>query len=315
MSGDPITYFDRYKDAFQQESVYGGAALRFAYETLPGRALGWLFFSRPLFSRLFGWWMKRKRSRSRIQPFVETYGLDSGEFLKPLEAFTSFNDFFCRELKADARPVDPDPGAVVFPADGRHLGWQSIGREEGVFVKGQRWDLKALLGDDPELVQRFSGGSLVLSRLCPVDYHHFHYPVSGKLGQSRWLGKGLYSVSPIALRRRLNYMWENKRCLSLYESDEAGWVCFIAVGATNVGSIRYGTLAPGTEITRGAPNGWFEFGGSSVITLFEPGRVELSPDLVEMASSGFELYAHVGDRMGRISSAGRENLAEVSSKA
>jgi phosphatidylserine decarboxylase len=305
MQGEPITYFDRYEEAYKEEAVYGGSALRFAYETLPGRVLGWLFFSRPFLSRLFGWWMKRPASRKRIRPFVEAYGLDREAFLVPLDAYKSFNDFFCRELKAGARPVDPDPQTVVFPSDGRHLGWQSIGEEERVFVKGQQWHLEALLGNDVELAKRYTGGSLVLSRLCPVDYHHFHFPVSGRLVESRWLGRPLYSVSPIALRHRLAYLWENKRCLYLYETREAGLVGFIAVGATNVGTIRQHPMEAGEEFPKGAPHGWFEFGGSSVITLFEPGRVDLSPDLVNHSRSGVEMYAHVGDIMGRISSSGR----------
>ena len=298
MNGQPITYFDRYTGSIRQEAVYGDGALRFAYETLPGRALGRLFFSRPLFSVLFGWWMKRPASREKIGPFIEKYGIDTAEFLQAPESFASFNDFFRRELRPEARPVDDNPSAVVFPADGRHLGWQELGTEQSVFVKGQRWDLEQLLGGDPELVRRYQGGSLILSRLCPVDYHHFHSPVSGRLLESRWLGKRLYSVSPIALRRRLACMWENKRHLSLIDFAALGRVCFIAVGATNVGSIRFRPIEAGQSIKMGQPFGWFEFGGSSVITLFEPGRIQLAEDLREFSGKRTELYARVGDRMG-----------------
>ncbi|HSH09956.1 MAG TPA: phosphatidylserine decarboxylase, partial [Oceanipulchritudo sp.] len=120
MAGEPITYYDRYQKALKQEAVYGEGPLRFAYETLPGRALSWLFFSQPFLSRFFGWYMRRPQSVDRVRPFVEKYGLDPGEFALPLDQFSSFNDFFRRELKAGARPVDPHPDSVVFPADGRH---------------------------------------------------------------------------------------------------------------------------------------------------------------------------------------------------
>ena len=300
MKARPITYFDRYTKTLKEESIYGEAALRFTYETVPGRTLANLFFSRPFLSQLFGWWMKRPSSRSRIKPFVEQYGLDKTEFEEALDHFTSFNDFFIRRLKASARPVDPDPRTIVFPADGRHLGWQQLGAEQGVFVKGQRWNLAALLDNDAALMERFAGGSLVLSRLCPVDYHHFHFPVSGHILESRWMGQKLFSVSPIALRRRLGYLWENKRCLTRCGTDGIGEVCFIAVGATNVGSIRFHSLSSGHTFRKGAANGWFEFGGSSVITLFEPGRVDLSPDLRDLTADGMELYAHVGDTMGQV---------------
>ncbi|HSH09797.1 MAG TPA: phosphatidylserine decarboxylase, partial [Oceanipulchritudo sp.] len=178
-----------------------------------------------------------------------------------------------------------------------------LGTEEGIFVKGQQWDLWHLLGGNTPLAGRFAGGSLVLSRLCPVDYHHFHFPVGGRVREIRWTGRRLYSVSPFALRQRIEYLWENKRCLTLIETELLGLVCFIEVGATNVGSIHHRQLPEGNRIEKGAPKGWFEFGGSSVITIFEPGRVRLSEDLLEQTARGKELYARVGDRMGLLSKA------------
>ena len=301
MRGESIQIFDRYAGQEVQEAVYGESSLRFAYETSIGRAGTACLFSRPFISRLFGWYMKRPTSARKIRPFVNNYGLNEEEFSRPVEAFESFNAFFCRELRPDARPVDSTPDSVVFPADARHLGFQELGSEERVFVKGQSWDLGKLLGGNAELIRRFSGGSLVLSRLCPVDYHHFHYPVSGTVGPACWLGRRLYSVSPIALRQRLAYLWENLRCLTRIKTDSIGEVCFIEVGATNVGSIRHRPLPPDLKATKGEPKGWFEFGGSSVITLFEPGAVTLSDDLTGCSARGIELYARCGDKMGTFS--------------
>ena len=302
MSVSLIRYYDRYRQQYCLEEVYGERALRLAYETPVGRAFSLLVFARPFFSKVFGWQMKRPGSRKKIEPFVMQYGLDPDEFLLSLDDYNSFNDFFCRELKDGKRPVDEDSDSIVFPADGRHMGWQEIGSEEQVFVKGQKWDLSELLGRDEALVERFSGGSMVLSRLCPVDYHHFHYPVGGCVSDPRWCGKLLFSVSPIALRHNLSYMWRNKRCLNLIETESAGHCCFIEVGATNVGTIKHRSFPSDGSVKKGEPKGWFEFGGSSVLTLFEKGRVGLSEDLLKYTSEGTELYAKVGDRMGRINS-------------
>lgn len=298
MSAHPIIFYDRYAGCRKEEVIYGDRALRFAYETRPGRALAWMLFSRPFVSRLFGWYMKRSASAARIRPFIKKYGLLESEFARPVEAYASFNDFFCRELKPEARPVDTDPAVVVFPADGRHSGWEVLGSEQQVYVKGQKWDLLGLLGGDSELAQRFAGGSLVLSRLCPVDYHHFHYPVAGKVLERRLVDGPLFSVSPVALRRRLNYLWENRRIITRIATSAFGEVCFLAVGATNVGSIRHRPLPDNHMVSKGEPAGLFEFGGSSVLTVFEPGRIRLAADLCGNTRDGIELYARVGDRMG-----------------
>ncbi len=298
MSARPIKYFDRYLNASQEEAVYGEWALRLVYENRIGRLIGLPVVARPFFSKIFGWYMRRPASRAKIRPFIEQYRLDPGEFKDPIEQFDSFNAFFCRQLRPGSRPIDPDPNAIVFPADGRHLGWQEIGREQQVFVKGQKWDLDGLLNGNRELISRFDRCTLILSRLCPVDYHHFHFPAPGCQIEQHWHGNRLFSVSPIALRHKLSCLWENKRCVSLIRSDQVGDYCQIEIGATNVGTIRYNPQEAGQPVNKGDPKGWFEFGGSSVITLFQNNRVKLANDLVRLTNEGMELYARVGDRMG-----------------
>lgn len=298
MQHEPIQVLDRYTGNRFTEAVYGDRFLRFAYDHPVGRiGVRWIF-SRLVMSRLYGWWMRRPSSARRIQPFIATYEVDESSFNQPASGFKNFNEFFRRELKDDARPVDPAAESVVFPADGRHLGWDRMGTEDRVFAKGQSWDLESLLGGDARLVKTFAGGALVLSRLCPTDYHHFHYPVAGRLHPPVWMGRRLYSVSPIALRRNLAYLWENRRCFSLLESEAFGQVGLLEIGATHVGTIRQVPVPENGEVEKGGRKGWFEFGGSSVITLFEPGRIHLSRDLQEATREGIELYAHVGDVMG-----------------
>ena len=81
-----------------------------------------------------------------MRPFIEQYGIAEEEHVKAADAFTSFNEFFYRKLKSAARPVDAAADSVVFPADGRHLGFAKASAMEGVYVKGQRFDLGRLLG-------------------------------------------------------------------------------------------------------------------------------------------------------------------------
>lgn len=294
---EPIRYFNRHTGKLETEKVYGEGFLRWTYGHPAGRMALWSFVKRPFFSKWYGQRMDRPESAERVKPFIERYGLDPSEFADAPESFRSFNEFFFRKLAPAARPVDADPDSVVFPADGRHLGFQRASEIQGVFVKGQRFKLPELLGDRT-LAEAYSDGTLVLSRLCPVDYHRFHFPAAGVPGETRLIDGPLFSVSPIALRKRLAYLWTNKRTITTLETENFGKVLLLEIGATCVGTIAQ-TYQAAVPVAKGAEKGYFAFGGSSTITIFEPGAVRLEDDLLAHSSKLTELYAKVGTRMGR----------------
>ena len=199
-------------------------------------------------------------------------------------------------LKTSARPIAVEPSTVVFPADGRHLCVPDLSKSDGLFVKGQTFTLGSLLRDE-HLTQRFAKGSLLLSRLCPVDYHRFHFPVGGRAGAVRLINGPLYSVNPIALCQNIEILATNKRTITVLETESLGTVLLLEIGATCVGSICQ-TFEPGSDVTKGDEKGYFRFGGSSTITIFEPGRMRFDDDLLKQSANHTELYARMGDRMG-----------------
>ena len=288
-----IRYFNRHRGELETERVYGEGFLKFSYAHPLGVLPLHIMVKRAAFSRWYGRRMDRAATTAKIAPFIADYGLDPAEFADPPASFASFNEFFYRKLKPEARPLADAP--VVFPADGRHLGFPQASAIDGVFVKGQRFDLGRLLGDD-DLAARHADGALVLSRLCPVDYHRFHFPTAGTPGPVRKIDGPLFSVSPIALRRRLSYLWENKRTITRLETADFGTVLLLEIGATCVGTIRQ-TFTPGQAVAKGEEKGYFAFGGSSTITIFEPGAVTLADDLVSWSARQTELYARVGSAM------------------
>jgi phosphatidylserine decarboxylase len=292
----PILFYNRHTGRIEEEDVYGGRGVRLAYASPIGPLLRLATARTACFSRLCGFWMSRPASRRQVRPFIERFGIDEGELEKRPEEFTSFNDFFIRRLRPGARPIDEDPDSVVFPADGRHLGFASLSKGDGVFVKGQRFELRELLQDDG-LAERYRDGAAVLSRLCPVDYHRFHFPVAGTPRRSRPLGGRLDSVNPIALRRRLGVLFENRRLLTTLTTEAFGMVTMVEVGATCVGSIVETYLAE-APADKGAEKGYFQLGGSAIVTLFERDRLRLAPDLLEHSAERRELYAHVGAPLG-----------------
>lgn len=293
---DEIVYYDRYRKSLCNEQVYGDGALRWTYGTALGKTSLHVLVKRAMFSRWYGWRMDRTSSRKKIAPFIEEYGLDVSEFASSPEQFQTFNEFFFRKLKSAARPIDTRPSSIVFPADGRHLCVPDLSQCDGLFVKGEMFGLPTLLGDDT-LANRYAGGSLLLSRLCPVDYHRFHFPIGGVPSESRLINGPLYSVNPIALRQNIQILATNKRVLTELVTESCGTVLLIEIGATCVGGICQ-TYKPDVPVAKGDEKGYFRFGGSSTIVIFEPGRVTFDGDLVEQSSQQRELYARMGDSLG-----------------
>ena len=286
MSADPIRYYDRYAQAVKTEQVYGERWLRLAYENPIGRGFVWLMARRIWFSKLYGRKMNKAASANLVLPFITEYNIDVDDFAKSAFDYRNFNEFFYRALKPAARPIAGDERVAVLPADGRHLVFPDVDAAEGFYVKGMKVTLAELLGD-AALAASLAGGAMLISRLCPVDYHRFHFPVAGVPGESRLINGWLYSVSPIALRRNLRYLVENKRVVTVIQSPGFGPVVMVEVGATNVGSIQQSHV-PGRAVEKGAEKGLFAFGGSCVITIFPRGRIRFEPDLVAQSAQQVE---------------------------
>lgn len=297
-----IVFRNRYTGQTETEKVMGERALRLIYGTTLGQVALHVLIKRAFVSRLMGWQKNRPSSVRGLDAFVQEYGIDMGEAERPDTAdYSCFNDFFTRKLKAGARPVC-EGNTVALPADGRHSAWQDAAAIDRVFIKGQSFDLPALLGSE-ELAAKYAHGAVLLSRLCPVDYHRYHFVTDGTPETPKRIPGPLASVSPYCLRRRLSWLWTNKRELTVLHTEHLGDVLSVAVGATGVGAICQ-TYTPGKAVAKGAEQGYFAFGGSTVITLFEPGCVTIAPDLLANTAEGYETYARQGDVLGEVKGCG-----------
>ena len=296
MCAEPIRFYNRYTQSTETEQVYGEKWLRWTYETALGRFSAWALLKRAVFSHWYGWRMDRAVSAQKVLPFIASYDLDVDEFAKsPLE-FKTFNEFFYRALKKEARPIAAGDDTAVFAADGRHLVFPDVDAAGGFYVKGAKFTFADLFGDEA-LAREFAGGAMVISRLCPVDYHRFHFPVAGVPAEPRLINGYLYSVSPIALRRNVGYLVQNKRALTLIDGTRFGRVAMFEVGATCVGTIK-NLFAAGSPAAKAAEKGFFTFGGSCVITVFAKGRIRFDDDVVAQSARQIETYARMGDRLG-----------------
>lgn len=284
------------------EKVYKGAAVTLLYGN---SLLSWLIrpwllplLTRwPYFSSLYGHLQKHSSSMKQIQPFINEFGIDQTEFLEPVTHFRSFNDFFIRKLKPDARPVDPDPTIAVIPADGRYYFYENIETCSGFVVKGQKFDLNTLLGNSA-LAQDYQDGSMVMARLCPSDYHRFHFPCDCTPGSAHCINGRLYSVNPLAIKQNIHIYTQNKRKITELQTKAFRRILYLEVGATNVGSIQE-TYTPGHWQPKGGEKGYFEFGGSALILLFAKNTIQFDHDLLLATKEGFEIRCLLGQSMGR----------------
>ena len=295
---DAIKFYNRYTGEIEVEQIYGERSLRWAHETGLGRLALKAFLTKPWLSALYGKRMNRAQSRDMIAPMIEEYGLDVSEFRDDPSDFEHFNAFFYRKLKPEARPIDDAADNVVFPADGRHFLIPELNNGANFFLKGKRFDIDSLF-DDSELANRFRGGSLVISRLCPVDYHRFHFPISGAYQSLSTLPGPLYSVNPIALFMKPDSLWTNHRHVSLVTGKDGLDVGVVEIGATLVGGIH--PTARTGAVEKGDEKGYFSFGGSCLVTVWPRGRIRFADDLIKQSSQGVELYAKMGDKLGMIS--------------
>jgi phosphatidylserine decarboxylase len=298
MSDSDIVYWNRESGSFETEKVYGEFWLKFIYNNPLGKVGLWAMVKRAWFSHWYGKKMSAPQSAEKIIPFIKKYGLKTDDFLDSVDSFDSFNEFFYRKLKPSARPINRDMKSVVFPADGRHLVIPKLNKTNLIYAKGQHFQLNELLGDT-NLAKHFEEGSMLISRLCPVDYHRFHFPCEGDVQSTHLIDGALSSVSPFALRKNLSIFWQNKRYLTVLENREFGTCLQLMVGATCVGSVHW-TSKVGQHYHKGDEQGYFSFGGSCVITLFPPNSINFDVDILKNSHGGIETYAKVGESVGHV---------------
>jgi phosphatidylserine decarboxylase len=297
-----ILYIDRVTKKQETEKVYGKAFIEAMYGSGPVSYLASLLLSplvckSPLLSHLYGFLQKTKLSQRKVLPFIEKFHVDPQEFLDPISSYASFNDFFIRKLKPSARPIATGHDVAILPADARYLFYPRIDEADGFLVKGKKFTLDELL-QDKLLAERYQKGAMVIARLCPTDYHRFHFPCSCLPGNPRILEGNLESVNPLALRKNIQILAENKRCITSLQTKNFGQVLYIEVGATFVGGI-FQTFTPSEPYAKGDEKGYFSFGGSSLILLFEPGTIQFDQDLVDASQKKIEIRGLLGQSMGR----------------
>lgn len=288
----PIRYIDRESGEVKTENVYGEKWLDWLYHNPVGEATLWTIAKRKIVTSLYGDQMEKPASADKIVPFVKEYDVDITIAQK--QNFKSFNDFFIRQLKPEARPIVSDSLAVASPADGKILAYENVSSSD-FYIKGFRFNVDSFL-DNTELAQKYKDGSMIVFRLAPPDYHRYHFPVSGMTSSSNIKIDGDYfSVNPLALRKKAEIFWLNKREYGIVKSPIFGDVVMVEVGATMVGSMIQ--TYSSTNVKKGEEKGYFKFGGSTVVLLFEKDQIKIDADLLTNTANSLETTIKMGEQI------------------
>jgi phosphatidylserine decarboxylase len=235
-----------------------------------------------------------------IPGFIKLHRLNPDEMELPPTEYKTFNEFFARKLKAGVRPIDTptDPTRAVSPADSRMMVFEDITLDTSKWIKGAKFTVENLLSSEgKEYVEKLQGGSMVIARLAPQDYHRWHVPVKGTLGKPIPIAGALYTVNPIAINHAVNVYTENKRVLIPIHSEEFGLVMLVAIGAIMVGSIVI-EGQEGEKVEKGALHGYFKFGGSTVLVLFQKNRIKFRQELLDNSKDVTESLIKCGGYLG-----------------
>ena len=250
-----------------------------------------------LLTSLFGWLAKKQLGSVTtwiIQGFIKLYKIDLSEAkLENAKDYKTFNDFFARKLKEDARPIDDAVNSIVMPADGVISQFGTIQDNLLLQAKGHYYSLESLLACHSDMIKFFKHGSYATTYLSPKNYHRFHMPCDGVLREMIYVPGSLFSVSQATTECIPNIFARNERVICLFETD-FGPMAQILVGATIVGSIEVqweGCITPPREgimkrwvysgevkLAKGQDMGCFKL-GSTVITLFASNTIEFDSHL------------------------------------
>jgi phosphatidylserine decarboxylase len=294
--GKPVSLpvWDRHRGKLVQEFMDDH---RSTYESRPRRSPTQWIQSQPLYDRLYAIFQDSRLSAKQIEPFIRKNQIDMDEFERV--DYRSFGEFFTRRFRPGMRNFPSIPGEMGAFAEARYFAWEKLDAEQRFPIKTHSLSTKHLLGT-AERARPFLGGPVITVRLAPVDYHHVHYPDSGRTLEQDRLGSRNWTVNWHALQAKDDILFHNERQINILETENFGRLAFVEVGALTVGRIVqvHPLDAP---FKCGEEKSVFRFGGSSIVVFGEPGAWRPSEDLLERTRRNVETFVRLGETVAESS--------------
>lgn len=273
------------------------SSVSFLYENRVGKKLR-SCITRPWFSHASGYMASTRLSKHGINKFIKRYNITTDELEKPLTTYTSLNDFFSRKLRAGARPIDQRTNSIASPADGNVLVIEHLSAVTQFPVKNCTFNLEKFLQDNA-LAQTYIGGTLVIVRISPGDYHRFHFPVACTPSAPLCINGKYESVNALVYQTGVQPLTENERHRIMLTLPDTRAIVMVPVGAMCVGKIIE-TYTPKTLQAKGNEAGYFEFGGSTVVLLFPPHSIQVHDIFIQNSQKNIETPIKMGQSIGTL---------------
>lgn len=271
------------------ECVEGNSKeLNFLYNTICGRILLKIMVS-PAISNLYACYIKSRFSKHKIKKFIENYSINVSEYKE--KSYKSFNEFFIRERKKIS--FDKDDDVLISVADSKLLYFE-ITEDLNLRIKNSNYGIEELL-KNKEIADKYAGGICLINRLSVNDYHRYHYFDDGIRGEGKKINGILHTVRPIA-HKKYKVFAENTREWTLLHTKNFGDVVQIEVGALLVGRIN--NHINNKIFSKGDEKGYFSYGGSTIILLFEKDKVLIDRDIISNSKEYIETIVRVGEKIG-----------------
>ncbi len=249
-------------------------------------------FLSPAVSDICGKFLSTRFSRRIIPSFVKKNHIDLGIYEK--QEFDSYNAFFTRKIKAEQRPINKQKNVLISPTDGKVTAYP-ITQEGRFWIKHTQYTAAQLLKDE-RLAERYMGGWIYVIRLTVDDYHRYCYVADGRKSRQRKIRGVLHTVNPVANDYYPIYKM-NSREYCLLKTKELGTILLMEVGALMVGKIN-NHEEDSAQVKRGDEKGMFEFGGSTIVVMTEPGMAEPDKDIIHNTKAQAETLVKMGGPIG-----------------
>lgn len=249
-------------------------------------------FLSPAVSDICGKFLSTRFSRRIIPSFVKKNHIDLSIYEK--QEFDSYNAFFTRKIKTEQRPINNQKNVLISPSDGKVTAYP-ITQKGRFWIKHTQYTAAQLLKDE-RLAERYMGGWIYVIRLTVDDYHRYCYVADGRKSRQRKIRGVLHTVNPVANDYYPIYKM-NSREYCLLKTKEFGTILLMEVGALMVGKIN-NHEEDSAQVKRGDEKGMFEFGGSTIVVMTEPGMTEPDKDIIQNTKVQAETLVKMGEPIG-----------------